>query len=229
MIPPAGAAWLPLPDSFYLPSAREVARRLLGHWLVRNGPDGFSGGAIVETEAYLSDDPACHAFCGETARNRVMWGPPGAAYVYFIYGVHFCFNAVCRPAGRAEAVLIRAISCDFGIAQMQRNRPVPTLRDLTSGPGKLCQALQITDLFNGARLFHSDSPVFIAANPNRAALIRREGPINASPRIGLSKAAALPLRFFLSSHPFVSGFKKSGSLRRVHGRDKRLVRTPSFS
>src|ERR1044072_8785931 len=104
----------PLPQSFYEPSARKGARELLGHFLIRNFPAGPCGGAIVETEAYLINDPACHGAPGPTARNRVMFGAPGHGYVYLIYGLHFCVNAVCRPTGVAEAVLIRAIEPTFG-------------------------------------------------------------------------------------------------------------------
>ena len=103
-----------LPQSFYEPSAEVVAPRLLGQWLIRKTPNGFCGGPIVETEAYLIDDPASHGFVGETVRNRVMYGPPGRAYVYLIYGAHFCVNADCQGVGRAEAVLIRAIEAEFG-------------------------------------------------------------------------------------------------------------------
>ena len=99
----------PLPRGFYEPSAKVVAQELLGHFLIRNTPDGFCGGPIVETEAYLVGDAACHAAPGPTNRNRVMFGHPGHAYVYLIYGFHFCVNAVCRPAGIAEALLIRAV------------------------------------------------------------------------------------------------------------------------
>ena len=133
----------PLPRSFYEPSAEAVAPLLLGHWLIRNLPSGPCGGPIVEAEAYLADDPASHGFGGETARNRAMYGPPGRAYVYLIYGFHFCVNAVCRPAAQAEAVLIRAIEAEFGLELMRQNRHVPSAIQLTNGPGKLCAALAI--------------------------------------------------------------------------------------
>src|SRR5277367_3587610 len=113
-----------LPQSFYEPSAKAVAPRLLGQWLIRRTANGFCGGPIVETEAYLANDPASHGFAGETVRNRVLYGPPGRAYVYFIYGSHFCVNAVCRHAGHAEGVLIRAIEAEYGEGLMRNNRPV---------------------------------------------------------------------------------------------------------
>src|SRR5580658_9832140 len=113
----------PLARSFYEPSAQTVAPRLLGHWLIRNLPAGRCGGPIVEAEAYLADDdPASHAYGGKTARNRAMFGPPGHAYVYLIYGFHCCVNAVCRPPGCAEAVLIRAIEAEAGAELMRLNR-----------------------------------------------------------------------------------------------------------
>src|ERR1043166_7469460 len=111
---PITQRWRALPRSFFEPSAKIVAPLLLGHYLIRNTPLGPCGGPIVETEAYLIDDPACHGAPGPTRRNRVMFGAPGHGYVYLIYGFHFCANAVCRPAGVAEAVLIRAIEPLFG-------------------------------------------------------------------------------------------------------------------
>src|SRR5688572_25369245 len=99
----------PLPRSFYVPTAKVVAPRLLGHWLIRRTPEGFSGGPIIETEAYITDDPGCHAYVGPTNRNRMMFGDPGHAYVYLIYGFYHCFNTVCRPQGQGEAVLIRGV------------------------------------------------------------------------------------------------------------------------
>lgn len=197
-----------LPRSFYEPSAKIVAERLLGHYLLRRTSEGLCGGAIVETEAYVTDDPACHAFVGPTERNRVMWGPPGYAYVYFIYGVYYCFNAVCLPHGRAEAVLIRAIEADFGIETMRRHRPVERDVHLTSGPGKLCVALDIRRPLDGADLCDANSPVFIAQNPQVKAVRRKLGPEVTTTRIGLTQAADWPLRFYLEGSPFVS--KRAG-------------------
>src|SRR5215203_4023899 len=168
----------PLPASFYEPSAELIAPKLLGHFLLRRTPDGaWAGGAIVETEAYLANDPACHGFRRETARNRSMYGPPGRAYVYFIYGNYFCFNAVCARPGIAEAVLIRAIEPLLGIEWMQRNRPVEKLRELTSGPAKVCLALQVTREFDGADLAATTSNLIVARNPDLKAFIRKQGAV----------------------------------------------------
>ncbi len=186
-----------LPESFYEHDTARVARALLGHWLIRREESGFSGGMIVETEAYLAHDPACHAFCGRTARNAPMFGPPGRAYVYFIYGSHWCFNAVCGAEGVGEAVLVRAIEPLFGVGQMRSRRPGLNDRALTNGPGKLCAALGIGRAENGASLCAADSPVFLARNPRRTADVRRLGPVLTTARIGLTKAAEWPLRFVL--------------------------------
>ena len=204
MLKPETDPLIPLPESFYRPSAAVVARRLLGHWLLRRGPDGISGGPIVETEAYLVDDPASHGFSGLTARNRVMHGPPGCAYVYFIYGVHCCVNAVCRPAGQAEAVLIRAVEAEFGVEWQRQNRPVRNLVQPTSGPGKLCAALDIDRSLDGARLCAFDSPLLLARNPKAAAFRAARGPIINTTRIGISRAADRRLRFYLAGSPFLS-------------------------
>ena len=195
---------VPLPPSFYESTADLVAPALLGHLLVRNTPDGPCGGVIVETEAYLADDPACHAFGGETARNRAMFGPPGRAYVYLIYGMHHCVNAVCRPRGVGEAVLLRALEPTLGVEQMRARRPVPRLRELTNGPAKLCSALGIRRELDSADVCDAGSALFIAGNPARAAVLRRLGPVKTTPRIGITKAAALPLRFLLAGSECVS-------------------------
>jgi DNA-3-methyladenine glycosylase len=194
----------PLPRKFYLPSARVVASALLGHWLIRNTSEGPCGGAIVETEAYLADDPACHAAPGLTQRNRVMFGEPGHAYVYLIYGLHFCVNAVCRPAGRAEAVLIRALEPTVGGSLMLRRRPVKVMEHLTSGPAKLCEAMGIDRSLDGVDLCDKLSPLFIARNAEVAAFNQARGPLVTTTRIGITRAAELPLRFFLEQSAHVS-------------------------
>ena len=194
----------PLPRSFYEPSARIVAPRLLGHWLIRKTATGFSGGTIVETEAYLRGDPACHAAPGLTPRNRVMFGPPGHGYVYFIYGVHYCVNVVCQPAGYAEAVLIRAVEAIFGLDSLRRNRPVDRLRDLTNGPAKLCQAMTIDGDLNGVDLCDAESSLCIARNPRWLAYRAQHKPLVTTTRVGITQAAELPLRFYLAGSEFVS-------------------------
>ena len=194
----------PLPKSFYEPSAKIVAPLLLGHWLIRNTPAGPCGGAIVETEAYLSDDPACHGAPGPTPRNRVMFGAPGHGYVYLIYGYHFCVNAVCRPTGVAEAVLIRALEPVFGESLMQQSRSVAKPRDLTSGPAKLCEAMRINRGLDGIELCDPASALFIAENAEVEEFRRTRGPLVTTTRIGITRAAAMPLRFYLGGSPFVS-------------------------
>ncbi len=187
-----------------MPSAKVVAPALLGHWLVRNTPEGPCGGRIVETEAYLVGDPACHGAPGLTARNRVMFGPPGHAYVYYIYGNHYCMNVVCRPRGVAEAVLIRAVEADLGEESMRGRRLVKATRDLTNGPGKLCMAMDIDRRLDGADFCDPHSPLFVARNPALASFRREKGPLVTTVRVGLTKAADLPLRFYLSGSHFVS-------------------------
>ena len=159
------------------------------------------GGAIIETEAYLRDDPACHASRGLTKRNRVMFGPPGHGYVYLIYGFHYCVNAVCRPA---EAVLIRAIESTFGEAQMLTRRPVAKTRELTNGPGKLCRAMNITRELDGVDLCNEQSELYIVENTDVKKFRTEKGPIITTTRIGITKAATLPLRFYLQGSEFVS-------------------------
>jgi DNA-3-methyladenine glycosylase len=194
----------PLPRSFYEPSAQEVAPQLLGHYLIRNSPEGPSGGLMVETEAYLADDPACHGFRRETPRNRAMYGPPGRAYVYFIYGNHWCFNAVCGPAGTAEAVLVRAIVPAFGLNWMRGNRAVNRPVDLTNGPAKLCAALQIDGAFDSVDLCDSASADFVAENLERERLLSEIGPLETTTRVGITQAADWPLRFYLAGSDYVS-------------------------
>lgn len=194
-----------LPRSFYQPTAAEVARELLGHWLVRRTAKGFCGGAIVETEAYLCEnDPACHGAVGETPRNRVMWGEPGYGYVYYIYGNYHCFNTVCRPKGIAEAVLVRAVEANFGEEIMREFRAVQETSNLTNGPGKLCDAMDIDRKLDGVDLCDVNSPLFVARNLTLELFRKERGPIITTTRIGITKAADLPLRFYLEGSAFIS-------------------------
>ena len=195
----------PLPSSFFARSAELVAPELLGNFLLRRTPDGsWAGGPIVETEAYLSNDPACHGFRRETLRNRSMYGPPGRGYVYIIYGNYFCCNAVCAAPGVPEAVLIRAIAPAFGVDWMRSNRPVTQMRELTSGPAKLCLALHIERELDGVDLGATNSPLILAHNPQVKTFNHELGPTITTTRIGLSVAAHLPLRFYLRDSEFVS-------------------------
>ena len=169
----------------------EVAPDLIGVTLLFDGV----GGTIVEVEAYDQEDPASHGFRGPTMRNAVMFGPPGFAYVYRSYGIHWCLNFVCDEPGRAEAVLIRALLPQRGLGQMRERRGVEDERALCSGPGKLCQALGITREHDGAAL---DAPPFELRE-------RAEAPrIVTGPRIGITKATELTWRYGVEGSPFLS-------------------------
>jgi DNA-3-methyladenine glycosylase len=194
----------PLSRSFYEPAADLVAPRLLGHWLIRNTPKGPCGGPIVEVEAYVTGDPAAHSFIGMTSRNKVMWGPPGHGYVYLIYGYHWCVNAVCLPEGKAEAVLIRALEPMVGENFMHEQRPVADHLHLTNGPAKLCKALDVDRVQDGVDLCNAKSPLFIAHNPSVKSFLDQRGPLITTTRIGITKAAERPLRFYLDGSSFVS-------------------------
>ena len=184
-----------LTKDFYAAPALEVAKNLLGNVLVRRCPQGERRGVIVETEAYRQDDPACHANRGLTSRNAAMFGPPGTAYVYFVYGMHFCFNTVTGERGVGEAVLIRALEPIAGIRLMEQARNTNALKLLCSGPARLCQALDITRAHNGVSL-ESDN-LFI----EKATACQR---VVTTTRIGVSQGQDLPYRFYLEGNPFIS-------------------------
>lgn len=172
-------------------SSVAVAQALIGATLRVDGV----GGLIVETEAYDQDDPASHSHAGRTARNAAMFGPPGHAYVYRSYGLHWCLNLVCREAGHGAGVLIRAIQPVHGIERMRQRRGVQELRLLASGPGRVGQALGITREHNGLSV---DTPPFeLQAAETPPSLVT-------GPRIGISKAIEAPWRFGLAGSPFLS-------------------------
>jgi DNA-3-methyladenine glycosylase len=175
-----------------------VSRDLLGAVLEHRSGGATVRGRIVETEAYLGPhDPACHAAAGLTARTRTLHGPPGHAYVYFIYGMHWCFNAVTREEGHGSAVLIRAIEPIAGLETMRRRRGVERDVELTSGPARLCDALAIDRDQDGARL--DRGPLRILQDN-----VVPDEDVVVTPRIGIRKAADWPLRFLIKGNRFVS-------------------------
>jgi DNA-3-methyladenine glycosylase len=187
-----------VPRDFYLDSPDLVAQKLLGKLLVR----GEMAGRIVEVEAYFGEsDPASHSFPGRTARNAVLFGPPGHAYVYFIYGMYFCLNVSCEPDGIPGGVLFRALEPVRGLDAMAIARGVASTRvaALTSGPGRLCQAFGVTrERDNGADFTSRKSDLQIQDDGFVA------GEIMVTPRIGISKDTDRPARFLLAGNPFVS-------------------------
>ena len=172
--------------------AAEVARALIGAAVFVDGV----GGTIVETEAYDQSDPASHSFAGHTARNAAMFGPPGHAYVYRSYGLHWCLNFVCMPAGHGAGVLLRALEPRAGLARMRERRGLDDERLLCSGPGRLCQALGVTRELNGCRL---DRKPFRVVPRRDASVVVAEGV-----RIGISKSRDVPWRFALAGSRYLS-------------------------
>jgi DNA-3-methyladenine glycosylase len=204
-MPATAPSWAP-PDSpprvlapidFAAP-AHEVAQRLIGMTLLVDG----IGGRIVETEAYDQTDPASHTFGGPTPRNAAMFGPPGCAYVYRSYGLHWCVNTVCREAGHGAGVLLRALEPTHGIPAMQARRGLQDVRLLCAGPGRLAQALGIDASFNGRPLH---LPPFALLAPDT---VHAQDPpaidVVAGPRIGISKAVDVPWRFGLRGSRYLS-------------------------
>ena len=181
----------PLRRPFFSRNVQAVARDLIGATFLFKGV----GGRIVEVEAYHHTDPAAHSYNGRTPRNAVMFGPPGYAYVYRSYGIHWCVNFVCEEEGSASAVLVRAIEPAEGIAAMRRRRGVKDERLLCSGPGRVCNALGITGAHSGLAL---DQPPFALTAGDEALIIAT------GPRIGITKAADLPWRYGLAGSRFLS-------------------------
>jgi DNA-3-methyladenine glycosylase len=176
---------------FFARSVHEVAPDLVGSTLLVDGV----GGRIVEVEAYDGEDPASHGYRGQTARNRAMFGPPGHAYVYRSYGVHWCLNLVCDEEGRAEAVLVRALEPTHGLDAMRARRGLDEERLLCSGPGRLCQALGVTGACDSLAL---DRPPFRLLAPEVEAEVVR------GRRVGITRAADLPWRYGLAGSRFLS-------------------------
>jgi DNA-3-methyladenine glycosylase len=186
-------------DSGVLPvETKALAQALLGCVLVRDSEEGIAAGRIVETEAYLPNDPACHAFSGKSLRNATLFGPPHHAYVYQIYGTSFCFNLSSEPRGEGAGVLVRALEPVEGLALMSRRREVERTLDLCRGPGRLCRALAIDRSFDGADLF-SGGLLWLARDERAPGRVRR------SRRIGITRAANHRLRFYAAGSPYVSG------------------------
>ncbi len=199
---------LALGPDFFARTPRGVARELLGKVLVRRDETDLLAGRIVETEAYLgTNDLAAHAAAGNTARNAVLFGPPGHAYIYFIYGNHYCLNVSCEREGQAGSVLIRALEPISGLEEMARARGLSLVSRsdsvrLTSGPGRLAEAFGITRARdNGRDLTDESSGLWMADDGFRP------GRIRVTTRIGITKAAAHRLRFVVAGNPFVSGPK----------------------
>jgi len=193
-----------LPTVFFNRDPRKVGRALLGKVLGRMSGKTLLAGRIVETEAYLDGDPAAHSFVGRTARNDVLFGPPGRSYVYFIYGNHYCLNVSCLPDGVPGGVLFRAAEPLAGVEEMARARGIElgstgSLVRLTSGPGRLAEAFGITRTRdNGKSFTDPKSDLFIADDGYR---VRKA---EETVRIGITKAAEMPLRYVVAGNPFVS-------------------------
>lgn len=188
----------PLPPLFYKEPTLVVAQKLLGKYLVRRLGSEYLRGMIVETEAYIGEeDPACHAAVGKTMRNEVMYGPPGRAYIYFIYGMYYCLNVVTEPEGYPAAVLIRALQPITGMDKMMALRNRKQIPQLTNGPGKLCQALHLDRSQNGEDL--CGKRLFITQGINIA-----PQDIVAAKRVGIRVGKEFRWRYYIKENQFVS-------------------------
>ena len=186
-----------LTKSFFKKDTLEIAKALLGCYLVNETKQGKTIGKIVETEAYLADDPASHSFNGKTKRNEAMFGPSGKAYVYFTYGMYNCFNIVTKEKGIGEAVLIRALEPLSGIELMKERRKTENLKNLCSGPAKLVQAMGISKEHNGVDLLNGKLQICKGKSIIKGSIIKTK-------RIGISKGVNLPYRFYIKDSSFVS-------------------------
>ena len=214
----------PLPRDFYDRDTALVARDLLGAILECRHDGVTACGRIVEVEAYLGPhDPACHSAVGQTVRNRHLHGPPGTVYVYRIYGMHWCVNAVTREAGHGSAVLIRALVPMAGLDAMHRRRGTTHQPSLANGPGKLCQALGISGAHDGGRLDRGAVRILRPAAGDGAARLPDES-IVVTPRIGISQAAEWPLRYCLDGEPHLSRTPRSFARYSVREADEWLRR-----
>lgn len=213
-----------MPRDFFARFSVAVAPELLGCVIEHETADGLVAVELTEVEAYAGkSDPASHAYRGKTARNAVMFGPPGHAYVYFTYGMYFCVNLVCLPEGTASAVLLRAGRVTEGeeLARARRTKRRPggdadgrrlATRDLARGPGRLCQALGIDRALDGADVCVAGSPLRVrwpdTGTTDRSAEIR------SGPRVGITRAAEVPWRFWLDGEPSVSAYRRATPRRR---------------
>jgi len=222
----------PIPREFFARTSVEVAPDLLGCVLEHETAEGLVAVELTEVEAYAGRaDPASHAYRGRTARNAVMFGPPGHAYVYFTYGMHFCVNLVCRDPGTASAVLLRAGRVIEGeeLARARRTRrraggdrdsasqdsagltaKAMSARDLARGPARLCQALDIDRALDGADVCAAGSPLRVRRRQPGTGTIARsgQGNIRSGPRVGVSAAADVPWRFWFDGDPTVSAYRR---------------------
>ncbi len=194
-----------LPQSFYQNPTLSVARQLLGCWLLHRQEEGITGGRIVETEGYLFRDPAARSFHGKTEKNATLFGPPGHAHVYLVYGLHLLFNIVTGEDNPGEAVLIRALEPVMGIPLMERRRGMRDVRRLCRGPGNLTKALDISPACNGYPLYTGGALAVMSADSFPENSPPGPGDIVQTARVGLNTARSRPLRFYLKGNGYVSG------------------------